>query len=335
MHVIDKAEIHDRQKLHSPELRKVWAGVRQVLPKARRFLFDREASAFAGRFIREHGATLLRNRAFAIPPFEQTYVEYHLDALLEAIGRRKANEKYGIEKSDERIGHLIDGDHVWTFLEGSDNEASIYPVDVWMNTVSHSVGLFDKADIGRDRRRKLEYTLGSTLGDAQDVNGEVVLDWLNAFDFAAPAMFANLLTDRKLADAGNGTVRNLVALLLLLNRQRENVTLKTVAPKGVIYRGKRRVFAAHTMVTLTVEDYVHIAHSYEHGAHASPRRHQVRGFFRHLHKVDGCEHDYPLASDERGRWVCRTCGTTRVWVHDHERGDASKGYITKDYVVVD
>lgn len=280
---------------------------------------------------------MLRGLSFAIPPFETMYVEYRLDALLNAIGRRSTVDMYGGDKSDESIGHLICGGCVHTFIADNEGDCSYYPVTSWLHTDAHARGLFDMKDLANDRTRKLEFTLGSTCMDIKAAGGvEVAMNWLSGIDYLTAPRFEALLTDPTLAQASNGMIRNLVTLLLLLNRQRENVALKVVAPKGVLHKGKRRVTPAHTMVTLTVEDYAHIVKSYAPGGtHASPRRHQVRGFFRHLRKVAGCDHDYPIAADERGHWVCAKCGTVRIWVHDHERGDAAKGYVTKDYVVTD
>jgi hypothetical protein len=333
MHVIDVAEHHDRRKMKSPELQKVWQRLRPIMPKARRFIFDKEASAFAGAFIRDFGPTLLENLQFAIPPFEHCYVEYHLDALLDTIGRRKTEHREG-GSADECIGHLIDHNYVYTFIEDSKGEASFYPVMVDLHSDTYTRGTFS-SDLEDDEYKKITYTLGSTSNDLKRTSEETLRRWLHNIDIVASPMFHQLLTEDVLRDGGNGTVRNLVALLLMLNRQRERVTLTQVPPKGVIYKGKRKVFMAHSLVMLTTEDYGAITRSFvPAGHHESPRRHQVRGFFRHYHRVRGCEHHF-LEDDRPLHWTCQHCGTRLVWVHDHLRGDASKGFVTKEYVVID
>ena len=351
MHVIDVAEYHDRKKVKHPELEAVWRGVRTLIPKARRFVFDEEASAFAGRFIRDFGPALLENLQFAIPPFENCYIEYHLDTLLDTIRLRKTDElqvepfvKDGVffgrvpKKNadvDERIGHLILNNSVVTFVENSKGDASLYPVAVRLHAETYSRGAFS-ADLEDDKFRKMAYTLGSTCRDLRRVREETLRRWLHTIDIFTGAAFRPLLEKDGLRDGGNGTVRNLVALLLILNRQRDYGTgIKQVAPKGVIYKGKRRVYMAHSLVTLTTEDYGRITRSFAAGGHhESPRRHQVRGFFRHYHKVRGCEHAF-IEDDQPLHWTCQHCGTIRVWIRDHERGDASKGYTTKEYAVTD
>ena len=337
MHVIDIAEHHDRRTIRSEQLEGMWRRIRPLMPKARRFVFDKEASAFVGAFIRDFGPTLLENLQFAIPPFETCYIEYHLDALLDTIGARMVGmegPKYP-NAPDERIGHLIDGKQVHSFIQGSDREASYYPVIIGLHTETYTRGMFDNTNLAMDIRKKLAYVLGSTANGLM-VGGDTARDWTHHVDvWPVDNIFQGLLRNDLLRDSGNGTVRNLVALLLMLNRQRERVTLTQVPPKGVIYKGKRKVFMAHSLVTLTTEDYGAITRSFSPtGHHESPRRHQVRGFFRHYHRVRGCEHAF-LEEGRPDRWVCQHCGTVRVWVHDHERGDASKGYVTKEYVVTD
>ena len=333
MHVIDVAEHHDRRKLKSEQLEGMWRRIRPLMPKARRFVFDKEASVFAGAFIRDFGPTLLNSLQFAIPPFECCYIEYHLDSLLDTVGKRKIGPNDDGAR-DERVGHLIDHGYVYSFIEDSRGAASFYPVPIDMQAETYTRGLFS-SDIEDDKFKKMTYTLGSTSGDIKRTSMETMRRWLHTIDFSPPAKFRGLLTHDVLRDGGNGTVRNLVALLLILNRQRERVTLTQVPPKGVVYKGKRKVFMAHSLVTLTTEDYGAITRSFSPtGHHESPRRHQVRGFFRHYHRVRGCEHAF-LEEGRPDRWVCQHCGTRRVWVHDHLRGDASKGFITKEYVVTD
>jgi hypothetical protein len=97
-----------------------------------------------------------------------------------------------------------------------------------------------------------------------------------------------------------------------------------------MFRGKRQVFAAHSIVKIALDRREQMFKTFQVPDRDGPRRHQVRGFFRHLHKVEGCDHAFPMVPTD-GKWVCATCGTTRVWVKEHERGDAAKGYATKDY----
>lgn len=338
MHVIDTAEIQSRKHCSAHEWNYLWEPLRPLMRKARRFVFDDEASAFAGRFIRDFGPAIIENYPFALPPYEVTYIEYNVDALLNAVGRRKVGMEY--DPSDEYIGHLIHRNRVATFLQDSTGRTEMHPVAMGLHSDNYVRGQFDQTSIGEDIHKKLAFALGSTANDLHSMGrmrGAVAARrWVNNLEYHASGGFDELLSDDTLRGYGNGTARDLVALLLLLNRQRDyGVGIKEVAPKGVMYKGKRRVYMAHSLVTLTTEDYGRITRSFAAGGHhESPRRHQVRGFFRHYHKVRGCEHAF-IEDDQPLHWTCQHCGTVRVWVHDHERGDASKGYTTKEYVVTD
>ena len=61
------------------------------------------------------------------------------------------------------------------------------------------------------------------------------------------------------------------------------------------------------------------------------RRHEVAGFYRHLHMHHpgdpDCQHAY--LNETAAREVCAVCGHKRVWVPSHERGDTRRGYVTK------
>lgn len=339
MHVIDVAEHHDRRKLKHPLIEQMWRRIRPLMPKARRFIFDREASAFVGAFIRDFGPAIIENYPFAIPPFEDCYIEYNLDGLLDAVGQRQGADPT-MGALDERMAHLIHNNQVVSFIQDATGVAQLHPVTMLLHTDDYVRGQFDPNDLGEDARKKLIYALGST-GNCLPymVQGlrtqEAVRRWLYNMDFGAVDAFKSMLQEDKLREHGHGTARDLVALLLMLNRQRERVTLTQVAPKRVFYKGKQKVYAAHSMVTLTTEDYGAITRSLmPTGHHESPRRHEVRGFFRHYHKVRGCEHHF-LEDNRPHHWTCQHCGTRRVWVHDHLRGDASKGFVTKEYVVTD
>jgi hypothetical protein len=61
------------------------------------------------------------------------------------------------------------------------------------------------------------------------------------------------------------------------------------------------------------------------------RAHMVRGHWR----IDWRHPPKPLCAHEWStEGVCERCRGHRLWVHEHQRGDASLGFVTTDYAVV-
>jgi len=126
-----------------------------------------------------------------------------------------------------------------------------------------------------------------------------------------------------------GTIRRTWALLATIN----DIPLEkkfTVAAKGFISRGQYRKFLNHSTLTLAIPgraDPRKVARNLV--ALARRRAHQVRGHWRLDYRHPGdplCQHQWNV--EQR----C-ACGAHRSWVHEHQRGDASVGFVTHSYAV--
>jgi hypothetical protein len=132
-------------------------------------------------------------------------------------------------------------------------------------------------------------------------------------------------------DGSIGEVRNILMCLLWLNQPRL-IDIETVPAARGYYKGKFRPYSAYHLVDIKKEVTRRRALNVfrEHSKH---RRHEVQAYFRNFNKHEGCEHQWPLYPDQDGRWVCPSCGQWRVRVKEHMRGDASVGFVSKDYLV--
>ena len=105
------------------------------------------------------------------------------------------------------------------------------------------------------------------------------------------------------------------------------------ASKGYVAKGRYRKFVDHTTITLNVPEtrYRRIAaHAI---AVARRRAHEVRGHWRkdHWHPLTPtCEHEWVTME---GKTLCARCNGRRSWIPEHQRGDASLGFVTHDYEV--
>lgn len=123
------------------------------------------------------------------------------------------------------------------------------------------------------------------------------------------------------------------------------VMSKDVRPsKGFFAKGKYRQFLEHRTITLTIPVAKATKRLSTHLIEISRRkRHPVRGHWRKLmHASVQClETTHTIgSSNDTHNWfvdnnhrLCLNCGSEGSWIPDHERGDATLGYVTHDYQV--
>jgi hypothetical protein len=125
------------------------------------------------------------------------------------------------------------------------------------------------------------------------------------------------------------SIRDLWALLATINDL--PVRIEPVRPdKGYIARGSYRKFLSHSVVHLTVPESKWSRLVNKTANLLRRRAHQVRGHWRRdwrnpLNPL--CEHEFDAAM------VCRRCSGHKLWIAEHQRGDASLGFVTHDYEV--
>jgi len=107
--------------------------------------------------------------------------------------------------------------------------------------------------------------------------------------------------------AGNN--RYLWALLATINDLPLSTKQVIGKSQGYFAKGKFRKFVDHTVVTLTVPTKKYRKIAAQAIAGARRRAHEVRGHWRNDWRHPG----------------------NKIWVHEHQRGDASLGFITHDY----
>lgn len=322
----------------------------QTLPKAREFVFSERASELMGRFAFECPDLLLGNWQFAIPPYDVTYVELDLRAFFKASPR--AQDTGG---SDVRVGYLVVDQLVFVASSG---------VDVSEGGVVCPFG-FTVAGPGQQARRSniqfrcelpeeefkratgwdsdtsdwfnLATALGTTLDYITEEQREVLVRSVQVQVLMEPSLWKKTHDNGMAAEllrSQSGDIRNLWTCLLWLN-QPTQVRYIDVPASSKLVRGKRVAYAKHRVVEIDLANRSKTLRRVFKSLmpRESPRRHEVRGAFHHTGGDKDCGHEWPIMPDEKGHWHCSRCGRTRWWVKDHVRGDASKGFTTKEYTV--
>jgi hypothetical protein len=136
-----------------------------------------------------------------------------------------------------------------------------------------------------------------------------------------------------------GELRRCFAILATINKL--PVSHREVRPsKGYMAKGNYKKFVEHRVITLNVPQRVRYAALARHTFIPIRRKaHMVRGHWREdwrnpLSKT--CDHQMEsiglLPNKETHNTLqCTVCKGRKIWVHEHERGDAGLGFVTHDY----
>lgn len=323
--------------------------IAEATNRAERFLFTEDASRLVGQFCRECSNLILDNRQFAIPPFNDTYVEY--DPL---FIRQVKNIVDPAERATHH-GYLVTGNYIYYFASGfySDLEAKI-----WTDETIISPTYFTFAPPGQEAFKDTRdtpfhdaaeddrlagfsiglraYNHSSTLNRkaiSKEVQPHVFYEFKERMHTRLNAADASKAVGSALGSAA-GTVLYLWAALLWLNRPTHTTFVEVPATRR-ISKGKLKAYAAHRIVEIDLRKARTVRAAFLSSIpRESPRRHKVRGTFCHKGgQVLGCSHVWPLLADEDGHWVCKACGRIRWWRKDHVAGDATKGWVDHEYAV--
>ena len=127
-------------------------------------------------------------------------------------------------------------------------------------------------------------------------------------------------------------LRDLWALLATINDL--PVRIEQVEPShGFMAKGNYRKFLKHSVLHLNVPESQWRKLVVKTAALVRRRAHQVRGHWRN-------DWHHPLSPQCGHRWatfgdtmVCQRCQGHKLWIAEHQRGDASIGFVTHDYEV--
>lgn len=331
--------------------------VRQVRA-THKFVFDEAAATRLAHVVRDIPELLIREHAFARAPFDLTWIEFPHWKYWREVGNDPNGQD---DTADHTIGYLIDGNVATVIVGGTVGQPRLDPPlpgvfryhlnEEWSENVIRAFALDGMTDTETLDR----YMWGSTTKHLSEADRSK-LRQRNRITLA-PILRTPDADDRRtiLNAAFRGSVgelRNIIAILLMLNRP--TITRYTNMPAGRgWHHGKNTPYMAHTMVTIDLDAVPTMRLLGTPAGEGVPRRrHEVRGHYCHdhvsrdYHRIAGCLHDYRPAHmdadwtpwpdcppNDAERWVCAQCGGKRWWRADHERGDAGRGYATHDYTV--
>jgi hypothetical protein len=337
------ADLALRQTFGKPRHRGIaHKSVRAPLLAARRFVLDQDASSFlcdlananfhkqnVGRALRAYEAS----RVLARLPYTVTWIEYDAiaefaryktvyPALCPCCARLGNAGKDPTSEDPTRMGWLLQQHpqietafRMTAFVDFGDNAAHMHPLDfVWVTDDGTPPWLEDLVP-GEDLTNLTSAALGFL---ADYANGNEPVLFKPPEGFQSVSLRANATTHlwppkelQKMMVANGQELRKALTLLAAINDV--PIGVRHVEPsRGFIAQGRYRKFLDHNVITVTLpkgRDPQKVARQII--AKARRRAHQVRGHWRRDWRHEGL----------------------RIWIKEHQRGDASLGFVTHDYRV--
>lgn len=345
----------------------VWPSLMKPLTQARRFVLDESMSGFLAQLrhssiIKDNSkrnAALEQYRRGARLPHALTWIEYdaraykrycvqhYPDSYRQTLKPWEQLDTSG-DDATPRVGWLLDTHPKMTsafratlFAEGENENVVAFPFSfAW--TVEDNTLVFQSMA----EQSKINELLGyKNLSDSEIMTGctgyrspYIAYSFPYGVETSAEATIKGLakLNNRglNLIQEFMGEMHRVMVLLATLNDLPVKFS-EVVAAKGYVAKGSYKKFLGHTTVTLTVPARQFRAVAQRVLAVARRKRHPVRGHWRIYNNDKGVvctvPHDWQPVSE--GHHECLVCKSRRTWIAEHERGDASLGYVTHDYNV--
>lgn len=320
---------------HTPAKDRLKYGINQ----ARCFVFDKDASRKLGEFSVECADLVLKNHAFALPPYPQTYIEFDMNECLRATGSLTYPEQ-PINMVGFQYKHINGGMIISTLMtDGKEPDTAPFVYQTAFRSKESETldGSFEAY-----QRTKRDLFVGQVTPENRTAVDALTPGFIDAWDYRLTSDDVTETEFRIMSKECAGGLKKALAALLLINQQHGLPRFHAVPFERRISKGKSRVFMAHSVVSIDLSPKDVRKRFEAQGDRGSPRRHEVRGHFMHFDRVEGCEHDYVAVetTQERAgegkkiaRWKCSKCGTRRVFRDSFHRGSAEIGFKTKSYEV--
>jgi hypothetical protein len=326
-----------------------WDTTRSNLMLAKRFVLDRDAVRYCAELVRDNPRIIADAHDFAIPPFERTYIEFPFTEWYETVTGRTADAT-----ADTHAGYLIVGNSV-RCLAGFQDSVALTPIEYHLNqpwTVKESFKMATTLGTSRlsfdmfywgESMHKFGY-LKNKMEDEPDF--EFASDWQkegvrslranHSFTLnLMPGMNAPAIW-QKFYQGSAGDLRNIIAMLLFLNRTSKTRYEKEVGMQPGRWIGRKQAnLLTHRVISYSVNPVPRLVKLVA-GEGIRRRLHDVRGHLCHneVARTNGCTHDWIEFADNHLKWRCE-CGGLRWWRAEHRRGHEAKGFVTSEYKVTD
>lgn len=314
--------------------------VEEALIAAHKFVLTNEAAEKVGQAINNYPEMLVQNGKFAIPPFPRTWIEMSYPAFYRGLG---APEDAMDDYSDDRVGYLFVDDRVYVASSGKDMKGMFIPIEYELHRpMSFEAEQSFSKDLHTSRAQIDRFMWGSAFFERMDLHDQRALRANHTVrPIRVQADIINNEAWQKLLFGAAGDLRNILGLLLMLNQPAKYLRTHDTKTKRSLSSKGPKVYMAHSTIELTMNRKPIrqlLTRNKEHGTHASPRWHEVRGHFCQdkTARESGCHHgggDWWVEYEPK-KWECLECGGKRWWREfPNGRGDASRGFVQSQHKV--
>jgi hypothetical protein len=304
--------------------------------QAHRFVLDDDAVRYIGELIRTMPRIIADAQDFAIPPFKQTWIEFNARLLYEVVtGEPSASN------SDERVGYLIAGP-VARVVAGNPSEANENPVCIQFEyrlfqpwTPQEELDFCHKAHISRLGLDQMFWgAAANQLIEEHDKEGLRALRRNHSIKLQCTKEYEEELVTA-MAGSLAGDLRNIIAILLFLNRASKDIYTTEVGRAQTMIGRRAAPLLKHSVIKIKLNPIPRLRKLIA-GVGVFRRLHDVRGHFCHNKEArfSGCLHEWEETKPLH--WECKLkCGGVRWWRTEHKRGHEEKGIVTSHYQVTE
>ena len=310
------------------------------LREAKRFVMTEDAGIKIGEAIRSYPDMLAHHGQFAIPPFENCWIELPSRGFHNAVvpGSDDLIDRTGDTSYDSRVGYLFSNNTVYVGAQRPDGDADFSMIAVDLNTPSSFEQELEIAEsLGVSRLSLDSLYWGVTMEKTLSLDIKRMMRAQHSIRLLMKPELSKVIRQKNLGPdfihGCAGEVRNIIGILLMLNQPKH---IRYIGHKenyrGVTHHGTK-LYLGHSIIEIDLDRKpLTVILGRPQGTHASPREHDVVGNFAHRGVQHGCEHDW-IAEDDR-HWECSKCHGKRWWRAGHKRGDASKGVVTQERKII-
>ncbi len=309
--------------------------LRRAVTEAQKFVLTPDASERVGQAIASYPEYLVTNSQFAIPPHPVCWIEFDSVALGNAAVPNSMTPQ-----ADDRTGYLFYHGEVY-IASMKDGDAIFSPMVYKLNQEPSPQQVKDITNLlGITRKELGAFTWGHAISkrlSARFLNGLA-----RKHTISHMLLPTGLETVRGKANYFNSEIRNIVALLLLINQPSKTIYTTAIGRERKLTAKGIRMFMAHNVVTIALDALPKkLLRASKKAQDAWKNRwHSVRGHFvRDRVAIEAkCDHggdDNPAWEQfEHHKWQCTKCGGRRTWREfKNGRGDASLGISLHHHVV--
>jgi hypothetical protein len=311
--------------------------IRDGLYQAKRFVLDEAACHYIAEAIVAAPEAIAMAQEFALLPFPIMYVEMpNFHEWYRAVNRREPEPD-----SDTKVGYLFVGPTAYALGMTSDGNAVAVPIEYRLNTPwdpKERKALAELFDIPDEWMCAVAW--GSSMDRLMGTKWRTALTEQHAMSNMIrkdAALKLDRDTRHFYAMSNAGDLRNMLAILLFLNRTAQ-VTYRNEIPMGRhMMRNKPRTLLSHSVVSLDVARAPSVRTVFKGVSGGSwKREHDVRGHFcvgKVAREAVACSGNHEWVEYDVNQWRCTRCGGLKWWRKDCRRGTRNKGRVHTTYEV--